>query len=50
MSGFFNQTTSPRPNRHAQDRFRIFSNNRGVILIRNRLPGGEYTGESIRIL
>ncbi len=28
---------------------RIFSNIRGFIRIRNRLPGYEYTGESIRI-
>jgi hypothetical protein len=50
VSGFFRQTPSPGPNRHAQDGFRIFSNIRGVIRIRNRLPGDEYTGESIRIL
>jgi hypothetical protein len=47
---FFHQTTSPSPNRHAQERFWIFSNIRGVIRICNRLPGDEYTGESIRIL
>jgi hypothetical protein len=46
VSGFFHQTPSPGPNRHAQDRFRIFSNMRGVIRIRNRIPGDEYTGES----
>ncbi len=46
MSGFFHQTPSPGPNRHAQDRFRIFSNIGGVFRIRNRLPGDEYTGES----
>ncbi len=50
MSGFFHQTTSPDPNRHGQARFRIFSNIRGVIRIRNRLLGDEYTRESIRIL
>ncbi len=49
-SSFFHQTPSPGPNRDAQDRFRIFSNIRGFIRIRNRLPGDEYTGESIRIL
>jgi hypothetical protein len=37
------------PNRQAQERFQIFSNIRGVIRIRNRLPGDEYTRESIRI-
>ncbi len=47
---FFHQTPSPGPNRHAEDRFRIFSNIRGVICIRNRLPSDEYTEESIRIL
>jgi hypothetical protein len=47
---FFRQTTSPGPNRHAQEPFRMFSNIRGVIRIRNRLTGDEYTGESIRIL
>jgi hypothetical protein len=50
VSGFFQQTTSPGPNRHAQEQFRIFSNIRGFIRIRNRLPGDEYTGEAIRIL
>ncbi len=50
VSGFLHQTPSPSPNRHAQDRFQIFSNIRRVIRIRNRLPGDEYTGESIRIL
>jgi hypothetical protein len=46
VSGFFHQTSSPGPYRHAQDRFRFFSNIRGVIRIRNRLPSDEYTGES----
>jgi hypothetical protein len=32
---FFHQTPSPGPNRHAQDRFQIFLNIRGVIRIRN---------------
>ncbi len=50
MSGFFHQTTSPGPNRQAQERFQIFSNIRGVIRIRNQLHGNEYAGESIRIL
>ncbi len=50
MSGFFHKTTSPGPNRRAQERFRIFSNIPGVIRIRNQLPGNEYTGESIRII
>jgi hypothetical protein len=49
ISGFFHQTTSPGPKEHAQKRFRIFPKIRGVIRIRNRLPGDEYTGESIRI-
>jgi hypothetical protein len=49
VSGFFHQKPTPGPNRYAQDRFRIFSNIRGVIRIRNRLPGDEYTEESIRI-
>jgi hypothetical protein len=42
-------TTSLGPNRHAQKRFPILSNIRGVISIHNRLPGDEYTGELIRI-
>ncbi len=46
---FFYQTTSPGSSRQAQERFRIFTNIRGVIRIRNRLPGDEYTGELIRI-
>ncbi len=46
---FFLKTTSPGPNRHAQEWFRIFSNIRGVIRILNRLPGDEFTGESIGI-
>jgi hypothetical protein len=45
VSGFFHQTTSPGPNRHAQERFRIFSNIRGVIRICYRLPDDEYMGE-----
>jgi hypothetical protein len=32
---FFHQTTSPGPNGHAQKRFRIFPNIRGVICICN---------------
>jgi hypothetical protein len=47
---FFHQTTFPDLNRHVQERFLIFLNFCVVILIRNRLPGDEYTGESIRIL
>jgi hypothetical protein len=43
VSCFLYQTTSPGPNRHAQKRYRIFSNIRGIIRIRNRLPGDEYT-------
>jgi hypothetical protein len=50
VSGFFHKTTFPGPNRHAQERFRIFSNICGVIRIRIRLPGNEYNGESISIL
>ncbi len=50
MSGFFLKTTSPGPNRHAQERFQIFLNICEVIRIHNRLPGDEYTGDSIRIL
>jgi hypothetical protein len=46
---FFYQTTSPGSNRQAQERFRIFYNIRGVIRIRSRLTGDEYTGELIRI-
>jgi hypothetical protein len=49
VSGFFHQTTSPGPNRQAQELFRIFSYIRGVNRILNRLPADEYTGESIRI-
>jgi hypothetical protein len=46
---FFHQTTSPGPKGHAQKRFRIFPNIRGIIRIRNRVPSDEYTGESIGI-
>jgi hypothetical protein len=49
FSGFL-LTTSPGPNRHVQEGFRIFSNIRGVIRIRNRLPSDEYTRKSIRTL
>jgi hypothetical protein len=46
---FFYHTTSPGPNRHEQNQFRIFLNIREVIRIRNWLPGNESNGESIRI-
>jgi hypothetical protein len=46
---FFHQTTYPSPNEHAQERFRIFSKILGAVRFRNRLPGDEYTGESIKI-
>jgi hypothetical protein len=49
VSKFFHQTTSPGPKRHAQEQLRIFSNISGVISIRNRIPGDEYTGKSIEI-
>jgi hypothetical protein len=38
-SGFFHQTSSPSPVRHAWKGFQIFSNIRGVIRVCNRLPG-----------
>ncbi len=48
-SVILHKRTSPGPNRNAQKRFRIFSNIRGVIRTRSRLPDDEYTGESIKI-
>jgi hypothetical protein len=46
---FFHQQLLLVPIGMPRNDFEFFSNIRGVIRIRYRLPGDEYTGESIRI-
>ncbi len=46
MSGFFIEQLLLVPIGKPRNDFKFFSNIRGVIRIRIRLPGGEYTGES----